>query len=78
MKTSTFTEEQILQILRKADMGDQTTGAICRMHAISENTFCIHTAQCDSREPSLGCLTQRQCQGTLTMKTIGIMSSSHP
>ena len=39
MKTSTFTEEQIVQILREADVGDQTIGAICRTHAISENTF---------------------------------------
>jgi putative transposase len=39
MKTSTFTEEQIVQILREADTGDQTIGAICRTHGISENTF---------------------------------------
>jgi putative transposase len=39
MKTSTFTEEQIVQILREADTGDQTISAICRSHGISENTF---------------------------------------
>lgn len=39
MKTSAFTEEQSVRILREADTGDQTIGAICRTHAISENTF---------------------------------------
>lgn len=39
MKTSTFTEEQIVQILREAETGEQTIGSVCRAHGISENTF---------------------------------------
>ncbi len=39
MKTSTFTEEQIVQILREAETGEQTIGMVCRAHGISENTF---------------------------------------
>ncbi len=39
MKTSTFTEEQIVQILRDAETGEQTIGTVCRTHGISENTF---------------------------------------
>ena len=39
MKTSTFTEEQIVQILREADTGEQTIGSVCRAHGIAENTF---------------------------------------
>jgi putative transposase len=39
MKTSTFTEEQIVQILREAETGEQTIGTVCRTHGISENTF---------------------------------------
>ena len=39
MKTSTFTEEQIVQILREAEMGEQTIGSDCRAHGIAENTF---------------------------------------
>jgi len=39
MKTSTFTEEQIVQILREAEMGEQTIGSVCRAHGIAENTF---------------------------------------
>lgn len=39
MKTTTFTEEQIVQILREAESGEQTIGSICRAHSIAENTF---------------------------------------
>ena len=39
MKQSKFTEEQIISILREAEKGDQTIGAVCRAHSISENTF---------------------------------------
>ena len=39
MKTSTFTEEQIVQILREAETGDQSISSVCRAHGISENTF---------------------------------------
>ena len=39
MKTSTFTEEQIVLILREAETGEQTIGTVCRTHGISENTF---------------------------------------
>lgn len=39
MKTTTFTEEQIVQILREAESGDQTIGSVCRVHGIAENTF---------------------------------------
>jgi putative transposase len=39
MKQSKFSEEQIIGILREATKGDQTIGAVCRAHSISENTF---------------------------------------
>jgi len=39
MKMSTFTEEQIVQILREAETGDQTIGSVSRAHGISENRF---------------------------------------
>ncbi len=39
MKESKFTEEQIIAILRQAASGEQTIGAVCREHAIAENTF---------------------------------------
>ena len=39
MKTNQHTAEQIIKILEQADKGDQTIGAICRTHSISENTF---------------------------------------
>ena len=38
MKTSTCTEEQIVQILRAAETGEQTIGTVCRAHGIAENT----------------------------------------
>lgn len=39
MKQSAFTEEQIIAILRQAEQGGTTIGAVCRAHGISENTF---------------------------------------
>ncbi len=39
MKTTTFTEEQIIQILRQAEQGETTIAAVCRAPGISENTF---------------------------------------
>lgn len=39
MKPGTHTPEQIVKILEQADKGEQTVGAICREHGISENTF---------------------------------------
>ncbi len=39
MKLSSFSEEQIVQILRAAETGEQTIGTVCRAHGISENTF---------------------------------------
>ena len=39
MKTRTFTEEQIIQILREAETGEQTIGSVCRAHGSAENTF---------------------------------------
>jgi transposase-like protein len=39
MKTSTFTEEQFVQILREAETGQYTIGAVCRSHDVSEDTF---------------------------------------
>jgi putative transposase len=39
MKTSQHSAEQIVTILEQAERGEQTVGAVCREHAISENTF---------------------------------------
>lgn len=39
MKQSKFSEERIIAILREAEKGAQTIGAVCRAHSISENTF---------------------------------------
>lgn len=39
MKESKFNEEQIIKILRQAATGEQTIAAVCREHAIAENTF---------------------------------------
>lgn len=39
MKESKFNEEQIIKILRQATTGDQTIAAVCRDHAVAENTF---------------------------------------
>jgi putative transposase len=39
MKTTTHTPEQIIKILEQAEKGEQSISAVCREHAISENTF---------------------------------------
>jgi len=38
MKTSRFTEEQIVTILRQAETGEQSITNVCRTHGIAENT----------------------------------------
>jgi putative transposase len=39
MKTNQRTAEQIIKILEQAEKGEQTIAALCREHAIAENTF---------------------------------------
>jgi len=39
MRRGKYSEEQIVKILREAERGDQTIGALCRAHGISEVTF---------------------------------------
>lgn len=39
MKTNQHTAEQIIKILEQAEKGEQTIAALCREHAIAENTF---------------------------------------
>jgi putative transposase len=39
MKASQFSDEQIVQILHQAERDDQTIGAVCRAHGITESTF---------------------------------------
>ena len=39
MKMSWFTNEQIVKVLREAEKGDETIGAACRRHGITEQTF---------------------------------------
>jgi putative transposase len=39
MRKSRFSEAQIVQILRQADVAEKTIGQLCREHGISENTF---------------------------------------
>ncbi len=39
MKTSRFTEEQIVQILRVAETSEQSISSVCRAYGIAENTF---------------------------------------
>jgi putative transposase len=40
MKPSQHTTEQIIKILEQAEKGEQTVGAVCREHGITETTFC--------------------------------------
>ena len=39
MKSSQFSTEQIIKILEQAERDEQTIGAICPTHGISETTF---------------------------------------
>lgn len=39
MKANQHTAEQIIKILDQAEKGEQTIGAVCREHGITETTF---------------------------------------
>jgi putative transposase len=39
MKASRFSEEQILQLLQRAERDEQPIGVLCREQGISEQTF---------------------------------------
>jgi putative transposase len=39
MKSSRFTEEQVVAILAEADRGEKTVGDVCRAHGVSGATF---------------------------------------
>lgn len=39
MKREQFSSEQIIAILQQAEKGDQSVGALCREHRISQVTF---------------------------------------
>jgi putative transposase len=39
MKPNQHTAEQIIKILEQAEKSEQTVAAVCREHAIAENTF---------------------------------------
>ncbi len=39
MKKKRFTEEQIVRILRQAELGNHTVAQICKTHGISEQTW---------------------------------------
>lgn len=39
MRTSKFTEEQIVGLLREAEKGEQTVDALCRARGITAQTF---------------------------------------
>ncbi len=39
MKQNQFSPEQILAILHQAEQGNQTIGAVCREHGLTETTF---------------------------------------
>jgi len=39
MKKKRFTEEQIVRILRQAELAEQTVAQVCKTHGISEQTW---------------------------------------
>jgi transposase len=39
MKREQFSSEQIIAILQEAEKGEQSVGALCRTHSISQVTF---------------------------------------
>jgi putative transposase len=39
MKETKFSDEQIINILREAEKGEQTIAAVCRAHGVHETTF---------------------------------------
>lgn len=39
MKQGQWSEERIIALLREAEKGQSTIGALCRAHQVSENTF---------------------------------------
>lgn len=41
MKKKRFSDEQIVGILREAEVGGKTIGEVCRAHGISEPTFYV-------------------------------------
>ena len=39
MKTSKFSEEQVVKILEEGDKGEQTVDELCRKHGIHKQTY---------------------------------------
>mgnify|MGYP003394168200 CR=1 FL=1 len=39
MKKSLYSDEQIVGILREAEKGGESIGAVCRRHGVTEQTF---------------------------------------